>query len=292
MCRTGLFLALAFLTAVPAVAQVPSNSRYGNGGRMPLSPTPEKGEPVAPFLEGWYRNPDGTFNLSFGFFNLNSSQTLDIPIGPNNFIEPAEFDGLQPTHFPAETRRDRGVFHVTVPASWEDSEDAVVWTITANGKTASVPGRVGYQALQLDYLPKAMGSVPPEVRTARNGEVGRGLPGIWMEPQTAMVGEPLMLTMWGDEVSVRAANDVVNTAVYLTANWFKYQGPEGDVTFAPGRIKIEGGHGRATTNATFSAPGEYLLRARVDNWNANDSSGGDQCCWSNVYVPVTVTGGM
>jgi hypothetical protein len=63
------------------------------------------------------------------------------------------------------------------------------------------------------------------------------------------------------------------------------------VTFSPGQVKIERGHGRGSTNVTFSAPGEYVLRARVDNWNANDSSGGDQCCWTNAYVPVTVAPG-
>jgi len=288
MLRSGLFFALAVLTAAPAVAQQPSNSRYGTGERMPLSPRPMTGEPVAPFFEGWFRNPDGTFTFSFGFFNLNMDQTLDIPIGPDNFVEPAEFNGLQPTHFPADERRDRGVFQVTVPASWEESRDAVTWTITANGWTNSVPARVGYEALQLGYEPKAMGSLPPELRFAADGDVGQGIGGIWSENRTATVGEPMMITLWGDEVSVRAPYDQVNTAVYLTARWFKYQGPAAHVTFEPERIKITDGHGRATTKVTFSEPGEYVLRARVDNWNANDSSGGDQCCWSNAYVRVTV----
>jgi hypothetical protein len=41
--------------------------------------------------------------------------------------------------------------------------------------------------------------------------------------------------------------------------------------------------------ATFTVPGEYLMRARVDNFNSADSSGGDQCCWTNAYIRVTVT---
>ena len=287
--RSGLLLALVASTAVPALAQVPSNSRYGNGQFMPLAPIPEKGEPVAPFFEGWYRNPDGTFTFSFGYFNLNGNQTLDIPIGPNNRIEPAEYDGVQPTHFPADTRRDRGVFHVTVPASWEESQQRVVWTITANGKTESVPARVGYSALQLDYGPRAMGSVPPLVRFAPDGEAGQHLQGIWSDPMAATVGEPMLLTLWGEEISERLEHDQVNTDVYLTVTWFKHQGPAADVQFAPDIVQVQHGQGRATTNVTFTAPGEYVLRARVDNWNANDSSGGDQCCWTNAYVPVTVS---
>ena len=159
--QTGVVLMLTLFVAVPAlIAQNPNNSRFGNGMRMPLSPVPTSGEPVAPFLEGWYANEDGTYTLSFGFFNLNSQQVLDIPIGPDNFIEPAEFNGKQPTHFTSRrARRDRGVFHVTVPASYADGQQRVTWTITANGKTLSIPARVGYSPLQLDYGPRAMGSL-------------------------------------------------------------------------------------------------------------------------------------
>ena len=53
-------------------------------------------------------------------------------------------------------------------------------------------------------------------------------------------------------------------------------------------MTVEGGTGEATATVVFSEPGEYVLRARVDNWDANDSTGGDQCCWTNAYVRVTV----
>jgi hypothetical protein len=280
------------LGAAPAVAQLPelpSNSRYGNGQFMPLAPVPPTGQPIAPFFEGWYANPDGTYTLSFGFFNLNGQQTLDVPIGPNNFIEPADFNGKQPTHFPGQVRRDRGVFEITVPASWRESQERVVWTLTANGVTNSVPARVGYSPLQLGHEPMAMGSLPPELRFEQGGAVGSGLPGLWAPARTAKVGEPMMITLWADEVSVRAPDDVVNTDVFVSVSWFKYQGPADEVDFQPQRIKVDVDGGRATTNVTFTAPGEYVLRARLDNWNANDSTGGDQCCWTNGYVRVTVT---
>lgn len=285
-------LALVAVSATPAAAQLPelpSDSRYGNGQFMPLAPVPPTGQPIAPFFEGWYANPDGTYTFSFGFFNLNGEQTLEIPIGPDNFIEPAEFNGKQPTHFPGAVRRDRGVFEITVPASWRESGQRVVWTLTANGVTHSVPARVGYEALQLGHEPMAMGSVPPEIRFEKDGEVGVGLTGLWSAPRRAKVGEPMMITLWGEEISVRSPDDVVNTDVYVGVSWFKYQGPPDEVSFSPQRIKIDRRGGRATTNVTFTAPGAYVLRARLDNWNANDSTGGDQCCWTNGYVRVTVT---
>ena len=139
--------------------------------RLPLAPIPPKGEPVAPFFEGWYTNDDGTFTFSFGYFNLNTEEVLDIPLGPDNFIDPAEFDGMQPTHFPVTPRRDRGVFSVTVPASFADGDQRVVWTITSNGVTYPVPARVFSPALQLDYGPRAMGVGPP-YRTLRSRRTG------------------------------------------------------------------------------------------------------------------------
>jgi hypothetical protein len=40
--------------------------------------------------------------------------------------------------------------------------------------------------------------------------------------------------------------------------------------------------------ASFSMPGEYVIRVRIDNFGG-DSSPGNQCCWSNGYVRVRVT---
>ena len=279
-------VAALILIAVQAAATWPVHAQER---RLPLAPIKPSGEEVAPFFEGWYRNDDGTFTLSFGFFNLNREQILDIPIGPDNFIEPAEFDGMQPTHFPVRPRRDRGVFHVTVPASYEDGEQAVVWTITANGLTNATPGRVGITALQLDYGPRAMGSVPPVVRFSPDGPEGQHVQGVWGEPRTATVGEALTLTLWTEEVSVRAPDDMVNQVVDVGLSWFKHQGPAGEIAVDPRRVVVEGGTGEATASVVFSEPGEYVLRARIDNWDANDSTGGDQCCWTNAYVRVTVT---
>jgi hypothetical protein len=82
-----------------------------------------------------------------------------------------------------------------------------------------------------------------------------------------------------------------------------HQGP-GDVMFdvakVTGRERArEGGESGAvggangwtevSTSATFTAPGDYVVRLRVDNFEAPDSQFDNQCCWSNAFVPVTVT---
>jgi hypothetical protein len=46
--------------------------------------------------------------------------------------------------------------------------------------------------------------------------------------------------------------------------------------------------GTASATATFTQAGVYMLRVRVDNFGRPDTSAGNQCCWTNGYVRVTV----
>ena len=74
-------------------------------------------------------------------------------------------------------------------------------------------------------------------------------------------------------------------------NWRKHRGP-GDVTFQQEGIPLitKGDPNKfleATTTATFSAPGEYIVRAQVND-TSGDGGGGEQCCWTTAYVRVNV----
>ena len=60
-------------------------------------------------------------------------------------------------------------------------------------------------------------------------------------------------------------------------------------------MKIEAGgavdaefKGQATTNVTFTAPGDYLLHLNVDDFSGR-GSGETGCCWTTAIVKVTVT---
>ena len=46
-------------------------------------------------------------------------------------------------------------------------------------------------------------------------------------------------------------------------------------------------NGKASTTATFSAPGEYILRLQ-GNDSTGEGGGGFQCCWTSVHVGVSV----
>ena len=79
-----------------------------------------RGQDVTPAFEGWQRNPDGTSTMYFGYLNRNYEEEVDIPIGPNNTIEPGGDRG-QPTHF--YPRRQRFVFRVVVPMGWDSAAE-------------------------------------------------------------------------------------------------------------------------------------------------------------------------
>src|SRR5271155_3451761 len=71
------------------------------------------GQGVAPVYEGFDVNPDGTFNMWFGYMNHNYEEQLDLPVGVGNSFSPGSADRGQPTHF--VIRRQKDVFRVVVP---------------------------------------------------------------------------------------------------------------------------------------------------------------------------------
>ena len=72
----------------------------------------------------------------------------------------------------------------------------------------------------------------------------------------------------------------------VTARWTKHQGP-GEVVFQhmDDASSMPRGTG-LTTTATFSEPGNYVLRVQAYEGRAGWRN---HCCWTNAYVEVTVT---
>ena len=257
-----------------------------------LSPLRTHDQPVLPIFEGWYQNADGTYNLCFGYYNLNTAQVLDVPLGPDNFIEPSRYDGGQPTHFAMSqlpnVMRSWCVFTVNVP---EDiGTERVVWTLQANGHEFSIPGHIGSPHYIVDE-PEAVARdrYAPVLRFEPDGPQGRGRNGITAGPLSVAVGRPLTL-----EISVTGVDGSPEQAGVL---WVKHQGP-GKVTFSERLINVEveeegaeveedDHDGRVTTTATFDEPGTYLLLVQaVDNVHRDFEF---HCCWTNGFLQVVVT---
>ena len=138
--------------------------------QLAMEPLKDSGTNIYPAYEGWYKNDDGTFTLLIGYYNRNKKEVLDIPIGPENKIEPGGPDQGQPTHF--EVGRGWGTIAIKVPKDFGDKK--LVWTLTANGKTATVPFGVvkGYQIEP--FLDAAMGNKPPVIKFSETKVVPDG----------------------------------------------------------------------------------------------------------------------
>ncbi len=246
---------------------------------------------MTPAFEGWFQNEDGTYSLLLGYFNRNTKETLDIPIGPNNRIEPGGPDLGQPTHF--ETRRQWGVFTITVLKDFGNKR--YTWTIVANGKTASVPVGLVKDYQVEPYKEMAMGNEPPRIKFEENGKEFTGPPrNGFAATYTATTAAPLTLTAWvsddlkGEPDAGSASTAIAQRLPPVRLSWHAYRGPA-DVKFADSNVKVDAAAGgKAITTATFAVPGEYVLRAQVND-RTGEGGGGFQCCWTNAHVKVTVT---
>ena len=253
------FSAVAFFFSVASpVAQI----RYATG------------QDVVPVFEGWERNADGSFNFVFGYMNRNYEEEVDIPVGPNNFLEPGGVDQTQPAHF--YPRRQQYVFKVRVPKDWGKKD--LVWTLTSHGKTE-----------------KAFATLMPtweiDVGTYQQNRGGPGelgedddAPSIRLEgaaQRSITAGSTLTLDAFVIDdgkptnrpsqsgSSARVEGPLTQAVVRLDRGvrlgviWVVYRGDAKAVTFEPRKIPVA--DGKASTNVRFSAPGTYVLRAYADD---------------------------
>jgi hypothetical protein len=260
---------------------------------LPLEPRHEFGASVTGAFEGWFKNADGTFSLLLGYFNRNSNQEIDIPIGPNNRIEPGDPDRGQPTHF--LPGRQWGLFAVKVPADFGDNK--ITWTIVANGQTMAIPAslKVDYEISPFEEA--AVHNTPPVLSFEERGTIVQGPQGLTVD-RTAKVGTPLPLTVWpSDDAKLTTSSGAPpqNLSGPVVLTWSKYRGP-GEVTFAKTKPDVEkiqrkdvqlAFTGKSTTTATFSQPGEYMLNVTANDYSG-EGGGGFQCCWTTAKVKVTV----
>jgi hypothetical protein len=247
------------------------------------------GQNVAPVYEGWEKNPDGSFTMSFGYMNRNYDERPEIPIGPNNSFSPEPIDRGQPTHF--YPRRQQFMFKVRVPATF--GKQQLVWTLTRGGKTERAIGKLDLEweisQVVISQNRRGMGSdavvapvnLPPTISV--DGAAQR----------TATVGTPLTLSVNASDdgvpkvtpqegrgrgdgrgrggppplVTIRQSSPVAQQIIQpnregLSVTWTQWRGP-GRLTFSPARVLVK--DGKASAQVTFSEPGAYIIRAYADD---------------------------
>jgi len=215
------------------------------------------GQTISPAFEGWENNPDGSFNLLFGYMNRNWQEEPNIQIGDDNNFSPGPADRGQPTHF--MPRRNRFVFRVQVPADFGESE--LAWTITVNGVE-----KAAYGSLKEDYYVDNM-VIMSETGTLGPGSSNAELrahtpPVVVLETESiidARVGQPVTLIAHVSDDGLprrsRASAPVddegalnlgralgapmritVQRVLGLYMTWHVYRGPVGAADFNPVQI--------------------------------------------------------
>ena len=245
------------------------------------------GQTVSPAYEGWMPNADGSFTMVFGYMNSNWQQEFDVPIGPQNTIEPGGPDQGQPTHF--YPRRNPFLFSIRVPADFGTKE--LTWTLTTNGKTEKA-----YASLKSDYQidPQVIstevggdfGSLRDELRTNKPPDLS-----VIETKRTVKVGEALALRAVakdpdntparrgpakppaeGQPATISAAalyrppsSIVAQSGPGLRFSWIVYRGDAKAVTFTPEQMKTWTDT-RAYANSPWSPPWTIPLPPPDNTW--------------------------
>ena len=298
-------------------------------GGLPLSQTiRERGSSVTGAYEGWYYGKDGNTYALVGYFNRNTKQEFDIPIGANNRIEPDGPDQGQPTHF--LPGRQWGVFSVKLPKDLETKK--LTWTIVANGFTNAITLHTQADDIVEPYEDAANKNTPPKLKFDPNGPIVTGAPTGIAAKLTATAGQPLPLTVWATDEGPK-----INIPETPPGGRGRGRGRGADAAAEPGRgaaaepqgrgAAADGAAGRGRGAGFFNpplaltwswmrgpaAPKFDPVKPSIDandggkatttvtfsepgeyllRIEGNDSTGsgggGFQCCWTTAHVAVSV----
>ena len=266
------FCALILLVCVAACAL--AQVRYASG------------QNIVPVFEGWERNADGSFNMVFGYMNRNYEEQLDIPVGPQNSIDPAGPDRGQPTHF--YRRRQQFVFKVRVPSDWGNKD--LVWTLTFRGQTEKAYGSLLPTGELGNLVYQENRGGPGELTFPEEPNQPPSIEMVGSAQRTVTLPETLTLTVEvtddghpkapprranatssvggvqlgpGRENPVTQAVVRLDPGVKLGVTWVLYRGETDSVAFEPMHVAVV--DGKATTKVSFHKAGTYRLRAYADD---------------------------
>ncbi len=213
---------------------------------MSASLSAQRNQPIYPVYDGFLKNPDGSFTLSFAYFSHNADVVTIAP-GTNNSFAPTPGDRLQPTTFKPGHWRFQCVMVVG-----PQFDGKMKWTLTYGGVTEGTSERMlqsnwnlveGAPALsKIEYakVPKGVClNRPPAVRVL----------GVTARPNSP---PPVITAALNEEVNLfgSAHDEGLPRDKPFVVEWKLLKGP-GTVNFTI--------PGSARTKATFSAPGLYEL---------------------------------
>jgi hypothetical protein len=206
----------------------------------------QRNQPIYPAYDGYLRNPDGSYTLSFAYFSHNA-EPVTIPPGNTNAFAPDPADRQQTTTFLPGHHRFQCI--MVVPPEFDGK---LRWTLTYAGTTTGTSQNMlqsnwnlveGAEELRaVDYANARRGvclNRPPVVRVLGAGGRGRAA----IPTLSGAISEELNL--FGS-----VADEGLPRSGTIRVSWKQRAGP-GKVTFS--------NPDAARTRASFSTPGTYEL---------------------------------
>jgi hypothetical protein len=204
----------------------------------------QRNQPIYPAYDGYVKNPDGSYTISFGYFSHNA-EPVSIQPGPDNSFSPDPGDRQQPALFKPGQWRFQCVMVVNA-----DVAGKMRWTVTHAGTTTGTSERM----LQSNWNLVEGATELSRIDTAK---APRGLclnraPTVRLLGKTARKGEVTIDATTTEDLHLfGSVNDEgLPRNRQLAIEWKMLKGP-GEVMFSNPKA--------ARTRASFTAPGAYAL---------------------------------
>ena len=239
---------------------------------LALASVPAYAQPTQPIYlqyDGFVRNDDGTYTLSFGYFNMNN---VDVTVEPGdaNGFAPGAADRGQPVKFVKGRHR----FSCSMVMD-KNFDGKLQWTVKFAGKTSTTTAKVLDPLYELEHSSEEHATAGLETASApKNVCVNRG--------PSVRIGNPFGPPPGGPDGSMtgkvnqdvtlvsQIEDDGLPRGGALKIAWKKLSGP-GEVSFTDAAA--------SSTRAKFSAPGKYEIELSATDGQKT----------SRATVNVTVT---
>jgi hypothetical protein len=230
----------------------------------PMSSVDVLAQPTQPIYvqyDGYVRNKDGGYVVSFGYFNLNNVDVA-VPAGDANGFTPAPGDRNQPLVF--LKGRHRFACAMVVDKSFDGK---LQWTITFAGKTntSTLKGLNPLYELELNSEKRALQGIDfataPKNVCINRAPVVQIITSPFEAPSTSLVE---LAGRVGQELAINAQveDDGLPRGSKVASSWRKNSGP-GEVTFSDAST--------APVRVTFAAPGTYELELSATDGEKSNS---------------------
>ena len=224
--------------------------------------------PIYLQYDGFVRNTDGSFTLSFGYFNMNPAD-VTIPAGSGNLFTPGAADRNQPVRF--LKGRHRFACSMVVDTKFDGK---LQWKLTFAGRTEITTATPLDPIYELDANNEKRVLTGLDVAAAQKNSCLNRAPTLSILSASGEVSAAAgtVAAEVGQDASINGdvEDDALPRGSVVSSEWKKESGP-GSVTFSSTAT--------GPTRVSFSAPGAYVLELTA--------SDGDRT--STLKVPVTVT---